>query len=289
MLNLACRQGELEGLVPHLIENGLSHLQYADDTVIFIKNSQISLRNLKFILFCYEAMSGMKINYEKSEVFVVGIEETEHLHIAEFFGCKVGVWPMTYLGMPVSVNKITKSQLNFVADKAKRRLGAWKGDTLSTGGKAVLLNSCLSSIPMYTMGVYLLYERNYQALDAVRKRFFWQGTNKKHKYHMVKWEALIRPKEFGGAGFMDIRAMNICFLVKWIERVEKNENSICVQLLCKKYLGDKSIFQLTRNVGSQFWKGLLSVRQWCQRGRRVQVRGANKLDFGQICGSEIAL
>jgi len=38
-------------------------------------------------------MSGMKINYEKSEVFVVGIEETEHLHIAEFFGCKVGVWP----------------------------------------------------------------------------------------------------------------------------------------------------------------------------------------------------
>ena len=81
---------------------------------------------------------------------------------------------------------------------------------------------------MYTMGVYLLYEGNYQALDAVRKRFFWQSTNKKHKYHMVKWEALIRPKEFGGAGFMDIRAMNICLLVKWIERVEKNENNICV-------------------------------------------------------------
>lgn len=26
MLNLACMQGELEGLVPHLVENGLSHL-----------------------------------------------------------------------------------------------------------------------------------------------------------------------------------------------------------------------------------------------------------------------
>ena len=74
MLNLACRQGELEGLVPHLIENGLSHLQYADDTIIFIKNSQISLRNLKFILFWYEVMSGMKINYEKSEVFVVELK-----------------------------------------------------------------------------------------------------------------------------------------------------------------------------------------------------------------------
>jgi len=40
MLNLACRRGELEGLVPHLVENGLSHLQYADDTVIFIRNNQ---------------------------------------------------------------------------------------------------------------------------------------------------------------------------------------------------------------------------------------------------------
>jgi len=91
MLRLACRRGELEGLVPHLVENGLSHLQYADDTVIFLRNTQVSKRNLKFIMFCYEAMSGMKISYEKSEVFVIGIEEAERQHIAEFFGCKMGV------------------------------------------------------------------------------------------------------------------------------------------------------------------------------------------------------
>ena len=79
---------------------------------------------------------------------------------------------MTYLEMPVSVNKITKAQLNFVVDKDKRRLGTWKCDTLSSGGKALLLNSCLSSIPMYTMGVYLLYDGNHQVLDSVRKNFF---------------------------------------------------------------------------------------------------------------------
>ena len=143
----------MEGLVPHLVENAITHLQYADDIVIFVRNTQPTLRNLKFILYCYESMSGMKINYEKSEVFVVGIADTEHIKIAEFFGCKVGAWPMTYLGMPVSDINITKAQLNFVVDKARRRLGSSKGDTLSSGGKAVLLNSCLSGIPMYTMGV----------------------------------------------------------------------------------------------------------------------------------------
>jgi len=50
---------------------------------------------------------------------------------------------------------------------------------------------------MYTMGVYQLYEGNYQALDNIRSRFFWQGSNKKRKYRMVKWEALARPKEWG--------------------------------------------------------------------------------------------
>ena len=142
-----------------------------------------------------------------------------------------------------------------------------------------MLNSCLSSTPMYTMGVYLLYEGNYQALDSIRNKFFWQGTNKKRKYHMVKWEALIRPKEFGGVGFLDIRVMNICLLVKWIERLEKRDDSIRIQLLCRKYLGDKRIFQLTRSVGSQFWKGILSVRQWCQWGRIMHVHSGRQTRF----------
>ena len=179
----------------------------------------------------------MKINYEKSEVFSVGVNEADQLAIASFFGCKVGVWPMTYLGMPVSTSKITKARFNFVVEKAKRRLSSWKCDALSSGGKAVILNSSLSSTPMYMMGVYLLYEGNYQALDSVRNNFFWQGTNKKRKYHMLKWEALIRPKAFGGVDFLDIRSMNICLLVKWIIRLEKSDDSICIQLLHKKYQG----------------------------------------------------
>jgi len=31
---------------------------------------------------------------------------------------------------------------------------------------------------------------------------------------------LNRPKEVGGLGFMDVRAMNISLLAKWIDRLE---------------------------------------------------------------------
>ena len=36
-----------------------------------------SAENIKFTLACYEGMSGMKINYEKSEVYVLGSSDLE--------------------------------------------------------------------------------------------------------------------------------------------------------------------------------------------------------------------
>jgi hypothetical protein len=36
MLENAKKAGEIKGLVPHLIEGGITHLQYADDTIVFI-------------------------------------------------------------------------------------------------------------------------------------------------------------------------------------------------------------------------------------------------------------
>jgi len=128
---------------------------------------------------------------------------------------------MKYLGMPVSPFKISKAQLSYVTDKTRKKLSTWQCDYLTSGGKTILIDSCLSSIPMYTMGVYQLYEGNFQQLDAIRSRFFWQGTGKKRKYHMIKWEALNRPKEFGGLGFLDVRSMNICLLSKWIDKLER--------------------------------------------------------------------
>jgi len=161
---------------------------------------------------------------------------------ANALGCKIGSFPLKYLGMPVNGSQISKDQLSYVSDNTEKRLGTWQCEYLSSGGKSTLIDSCLSSIPMYTMGVYQLYEGNFQKLDSIRSRFYWQGTSKKRKYHMIKWEALNRPKEFGGLGFLDVRIMNVCLLAKWIDKLERGDSSLCCSLLRNKYLGDRSIF-----------------------------------------------
>ena len=106
MLNSASRVGDIQGVVPDLVEGGLTHLQYVDDTIIFLAHYDLNIRNMKFILYCFEAMSGLKINYEKSEVFSVGLDPPEQQRVAEIFGCKTCSFPIKYLGVPVSPGKL---------------------------------------------------------------------------------------------------------------------------------------------------------------------------------------
>ena len=77
MLHAVCAASEIEGVIPDLVEGGLTHLQYANDSIIFIGNSELNVRNLKFILYCFKAMSGTKINYDKNEIFSFGVELAE--------------------------------------------------------------------------------------------------------------------------------------------------------------------------------------------------------------------
>lgn len=266
--------------VPHLVPGGLTHLQYADDTILFMTNTEENIVTVKFLLYCYEAMSGLKINYQKSEIMVIGGDEMETQRVADLFNCQAGKMPFTYLGIPISMNKLTNADLDIPPNKIEKRLATWKCGYLSYGGKAILINSCLSSIPLYMMGVYLLPEGVHNKMDSIRARFFWEGLEKKRKYHMIKWEALCRPKEFGGLGFIDTRKMNIALLCKWIYRLESGKEDPCCVLLRNKYMKDGGgFFQSKAEESSQFWKGLHEVKKWMDLGSSYKVGNGKATNF----------
>ena len=57
----ATNQGQLEGVAPHLIDGGLSILQYADDTILFMDDDLEKARNMKLLLCAFDQISGLKI------------------------------------------------------------------------------------------------------------------------------------------------------------------------------------------------------------------------------------
>jgi hypothetical protein len=75
----------IRGLCPNFIPGGVVSLQYADDTLMFLENDPQVALNLKWILTCFEQISGMRINFHKSELIPINIESEELLPFIEIF------------------------------------------------------------------------------------------------------------------------------------------------------------------------------------------------------------
>ena len=85
--------GQIEGVIPHLVQDGLSILQYADDTVIFMSHDVEKAVNMKLILSTFEQLSGLKINFHKSEISCFGKAKELEVFYSQLFGCEVGKFP----------------------------------------------------------------------------------------------------------------------------------------------------------------------------------------------------
>ena len=129
----------------------------------------------------------------------------------------------------------------------------WKGRNLTSGGRLILTNSCLSSIPMYCMSFYWLQEGVHKKMGGIRTNFLWQGTEEKFRYHMTKWKMVSRPKDHGGVGIINIKIMNECLLVKWIWKIHQEPDELWFKLIKAKYLDGCSFFTSKSKGGSQFW------------------------------------
>ncbi|XP_035551157.1 uncharacterized protein LOC118349717 [Juglans regia] len=76
----------------------VSHLLFVDDTLIFCDAEQDHLRALKALLRCFEATSGLRVNFDKSKLVPVGTFSTTQ-QLVSTLGCKVTSLLMTYLGL----------------------------------------------------------------------------------------------------------------------------------------------------------------------------------------------
>jgi hypothetical protein len=65
--------------------------------------------NLKLILCAFEQLSGLKINFHKSEIFCFGEAKVTEAEYSNIFRCQCGSYPFRYLGIPMHYKKISNS------------------------------------------------------------------------------------------------------------------------------------------------------------------------------------
>jgi hypothetical protein len=82
MLIKASGKDYITGLLSSLHLEGILSLQYADDTLFFLEHDYMSACHLKWLLVCFEKLSRLKINYSKSDLTIINLDEDESANYA---------------------------------------------------------------------------------------------------------------------------------------------------------------------------------------------------------------
>jgi hypothetical protein len=106
----AKEDGQVGGLIPHLVEGLVSILQYADNTILFMEHNLAKDVNMKLILSIFEQLSRLKINFHKSKIFCFGNAKDYVDHYKNIFGCEAGSLPFKYLGIPIHHRRLLNKE-----------------------------------------------------------------------------------------------------------------------------------------------------------------------------------
>ena len=164
------------------------------------------------VLTCFEQVSGMRINYSKSEFIPLCLDEEEIVVIKDILGCNSGSFPIKYLGIPLHYEKLRREDIQPLIDKILKRIAGWRGKLLSYAARLTLIKACLASIPIYLLSFFKFPKWALDLINTQMANCLWNDFEGHRKLHLANWKLICKKKEFGGLGIPDLANVNLCLL-----------------------------------------------------------------------------
>ena len=212
----------------------ISHLFFADDTILFCDAFREQLLSIRSALSCFQAFTGLKVNVGKSEIVPIG-EVNNLAALASILHCRVGSLPMEYLRMPLGTSFKTVSIWNPILEKMEKKLSVWKHLYLSKGGRLTLLRSTLSSFPTYFLSLFTILKAVAARMESIQRNFLWGSSEGSFKYPLVAWEKVCLTVELGGLGIRSVALFDQVLLGKWLSRYRHEVTHLWRRVISTKY------------------------------------------------------
>jgi hypothetical protein len=126
-------------------------LQYAHDTLLFLDHDPSRIRSLKIVFMLFEKVSGMRINFSKSEFLTLNLGTVQIHEVSHILDCPIGQFPFKYLGVPIHFENLKRDDLQPMIDKLLKRVAGWRGRLLSHSSRLELIETYLASIHVYLL------------------------------------------------------------------------------------------------------------------------------------------
>jgi hypothetical protein len=140
--------------------------------LIFIRCSPEAIDATKQILQLFELATGLSINYHKTTFLPVAVPSDDATALAAAFGTTVSSFPQTYLGLPLSPNKISVANCLPLISSVDKYLSGWRASLLNRAGRLTLCTSVLSALPLHFMMALNVPKTVIKAIDRRRRAFF---------------------------------------------------------------------------------------------------------------------
>ena len=245
---------------------------YADDVALFLRPAVNDITLILDILQLLGEASGLKTNVQKSSVLPIQCSDDSISAIQNLLPCEILSFPCRYLGIPLSLRKLTRDQVQPIIDRIADQLTGWKADLMTRAGRVVQVQFVLTSMVVYQLMATDLPTWALKAIDKIRRGFLWRGRKEAQGGHcLIAWPKVCRARELGGLGISDLKLLGYALRVRWpwLKKTEPNKPWASLPLQVSKEIECLLAIAVTTTVGNGastlFWKD-----NWLD-GKSIQV------------------
>ena len=181
-LFLLCSEGLLKNALQQRLLHGVSiscngphitHLLFADNSLLFCKASSFECHIIKEILQIFEVASGQKINCEKSSIFFNTNTPSSTRDEIKMLLNTTSTEPFEkYVGLPPVIGRGKKQAFVEIKLCIQSKLSGWKTKLLSQAGREILIKFVAQAIPVYAMNCFLLPASFCDEINSMMGQFW---------------------------------------------------------------------------------------------------------------------
>lgn len=257
---------------------GVSHLLFADDMLVFLNGDRRSLKNFTMLLDSYGRVSGQLANHSKS-CFILPDDPHPRLirRVSKATNFTYRTGPITYLGVPLFKGRPRIVYFQPLLDSIRLKLSNWKNRLLSIGGRLVLIKSVLAAMPIHLMSVLRIPALVLKKINSLMADFLWEGKHSS-RIHWVNWRRICLPTSEGGLGILHLESMMKALQSRLAWSFVQG-TSLWAKLLRKKYGHPAELLGRTcPRAASHCWKNVIPHLDFIQENSRWII-GRGDIDF----------